>query len=80
MYNQFILCTLYKKFFFSAPKHIIYDDACKDQLFLQSTKFYVDRFHWDNQTSRYCFDIDVFGMEFSSHSAKIYYENITIGP
>ena len=45
----------------SAPKHVIYDNACKlqeyclsrDPLFFKDTEFYVDRLHWDNHTSMF---------------------------
>ncbi|XP_022288437.2 uncharacterized protein LOC111100644 isoform X2 [Crassostrea virginica] len=50
-----ILRTRFKK----APKHIIYDNACKlqqyclsrDPLFFKTSEFYVDRLHWDNHTA-----------------------------
>ena len=42
--------------FFSAPKVIIYDNACslhqyclnRDPEFFKNTEFYIDRLHWDN--------------------------------
>lgn len=48
----------------TAPKHVIYDNACKlqdyclnrDPCFFQHTEFYVDRLHWDNHTSKLIVD------------------------
>ncbi len=45
----------------SAPKVIIYDNACalhnyclnRDPEFFKDTTFLVDRFHWKNHTSKY---------------------------
>ena len=44
--------------FFTAPKLVIYDNACslmdycmnRDPGFFRNTKFLVDRFHWKNHT------------------------------
>ncbi|XP_061188793.1 uncharacterized protein LOC133196966 [Saccostrea echinata] len=51
--------TILRTRFRKAPKHIIYDNACKlqqyclsrDPLFFQTSEFYVDRLHWDNHTA-----------------------------
>lgn len=51
--------TIFRTRFKTAPKYIIYDNACKlhsycisrDPQFFKDTEFYVDRLHWENHTS-----------------------------
>uniref|UniRef100_A0A7M5XNQ1 Uncharacterized protein n=1 Tax=Clytia hemisphaerica TaxID=252671 RepID=A0A7M5XNQ1_9CNID len=51
--------TIFKTRLPTAPKYIIYDNAChlhtyalnRDPLYFQWTKFLVDRFHWRNHTA-----------------------------